>query len=270
MTQQKITIGPDDVKDWNLFLAVPCYDGAITESFFVSTLETIQMFTSLRMRYSITTAQDSLISRSRNILAAKFLADKDATHLLFIDADIGYDCRDILRLLVASKDKEIVTAAYPLKKINWDQVKIEVGRGTPASELANSSVEFVNNFRQDTNGKVKVVGGMLEVLDAGTGFMLIKREAFLKLVDAYPELKYEDDTGGVTEEEKKWTYAFFNSYIDEKDKRFLSEDYGFCRYWQKIGGQVWVDPNIKLTHVGRMKYSGVLGETLGKIGKFGA
>jgi hypothetical protein len=268
MTEQKITIGPEQAKDWNLFLAVPCYDGSITEPFFISTLEAVQMFSALRMRFSVVTAQDSLISRSRNILAAKFLADEDATHLLFIDADIGYDCRDILKLLMASKDKEIVTGSYPLKKIEWNQIKEASDRGVSPEELAAYGVQFVNNFKQDTGGKVQVVNGLIEIQDAGTGFMLIKREAFLKLIEAYPELKYDDDTNGITEEEKKWTYAFFNSYIDD-DKRFLSEDYGFCRYWQKIDGKVWVDPSIHLTHTGKMKYSGRLIDTLTRVGSFG-
>jgi hypothetical protein len=52
--------------------------------------------------------------------------------------------------------------------------------------------------------------------------------------------------------------------VDE-DGRFLSEDYGFCRYWQKMGGKVWVDPTINLTHFGRIKYQGKMLEYLNRI-----
>jgi hypothetical protein len=266
MSEKNITIGPQDVKDWNLFIGVPCYGGAITEEFFMSTIEAVQMFSALGMKFSINTIQDSLISRSRNILTAKFLAS-DCTHMLFIDADIGYDPRAILRLLI--KDKEIVTAAYPIKEINWAQVKERAESGSEAADLVEHGVRFVVNFKPDSNGVISVVDGIMEVHDAGTGFMMIKREALLKMIEAYPELKFTDDGGAlVTEEDNKWAYAFFNSYIDENN-RFLSEDYGFCRYWQKIGGRIWVDPSIQLTHVGKMKYKGTLINALNKIGKFG-
>ena len=75
------------------------------------------------------------------------------------------------------------------------------------------------------------------------------------------ELKYNDDTGTLTGDERKNSYALFNSYVDE-EKRFLSEDYGFCRYWQKLGGEVWVDPSIELMHLGRFEYTGNMVEWL--------
>ena len=121
--------------------------------------------------------------------------------------------------------------------------------------MAKRSVRFVVNAAKD-NAVLNIDKGAIEIFDAGTGFMLIKREAFEKLIDKYPNLKYDDDTGSLNEEERKWTYAFFNSYIDEHKNRFLSEDYGFCRYWQNIGGKVWVEPGITLGHLGRMKYTG--------------
>ena len=127
------------------------------------------------------------------------------------------------------------------------------------SKLLESSLRFVVNAAKDAeNNKVKVDKGAISVYDAGTGFMLIKREVFEKMIEAYSELKYIDDTGSLSVEEKEWTYAFFNSYVDPEKHRFLSEDYGFGRYWQKIGGQVWVDPSIELMHLGRYEYKGKL------------
>ena len=111
-------------------------------------------------------------------------------------------------------------------------------------------------FRKPSNNtQYEVKDAALSIHDAGTGLMCIKRAVFEKMVEAYPELKFRDDTGSLNEEERNWTYAFFNSYIDD-DGRFLSEDYGFGRYWQKIGGKIWVDPGINIKHLGRLNFEG--------------
>ena len=113
---------------------------------------------------------------------------------------------------------------------------------------------MVNPVRAGNN-TIETDNGAISVHDAGTGFMCIKRSVIEKLIEAYPELKFNDDTGSMSDEEKKWTYAFFNSYVDD-DGRFVSEDYGFCRYWQKLEGKVWVDPAIEIQHLGRFNYEG--------------
>jgi hypothetical protein len=96
--------------------------------------------------------------------------------------------------------------------------------------------------------------------------MCIKRSVFEKMIEAYPELKFNDDTGSLKGAELDYTYAFFNSYVDD-DSRFVSEDYGFCRYWQKLGGKVWVDPAIEIGHLGRMMYEGSMIEHLIELSK---
>ena len=126
-------------------------------------------------------------------------------------------------------------------------------------KLLENSLRFVvNTVKDKDSNNVEVNNGAISVYDAGTGFMLIKREVFEKLIDSYPELKYIDDTGGLQEEEKEWTYAFFNSYVDPEKHRFLSEDYGFCRYWQEIGGKIWTDPSVEMLHLGRLKYQATM------------
>ena len=250
---QQIEITNDQLKKWNVLFAIPCYDQQITEPCMMSLMKTIMYFRDHGMRFAVSTITDSLINRARNNIAAKFLANEQFTHIMCIDADISWEPEDVLKMLW--HEKEIITGAYPIKTINWDKVVSDVKKGIPADELAKRSVRFVVNAAKD-NAVLNIDKGAIEIFDAGTGFMLIKREAFEKLIDKYPNLKYDDDTGSLNEEERKWTYAFFNSYIDEHKNRFLSEDYGFCRYWQNIGGKVWVEPGITLGHLGRMKYTG--------------
>jgi hypothetical protein len=255
--EQEIEITQEEISSWYPMIALPCYDQLISEPTVMSLIRTVLAFKEIGLKFSICTMSDSLISRARNQIAAKFLANEEFTHLMFIDCDLGFEGEDIIKMLW--HNKEIMTAAYPIKDLKWDLVEKNVKKGIPTEEILENSLRFVvNTVKDGSNGSIKVDNGAIEVYDAGTGFMLIKREVFEKLIDSYPELKYVDDTGGLTGEEKDWSYAFFNSYIDPDTKRFLSEDYGFCRYWQEIEGKVWTDPSVKMMHLGRFKYEATM------------
>ena len=254
---QTIEVNNEQLSKWNVLFAIPCYDQQISEPTMMSLIKTIMYFRDHGIKFAVATITDSLINRARNSMAAKFMAQSNLTHMMFIDADIAWEPEDIIKMLW--HEKEIMTGAYPIKSINWENVEKNVKAGMPSDKLLSNSLRYVVNAVKDKdNNKLNVVNGAIEIFDAGTGFMLLKREVFTKLIEAYPHLKYNDDTGSLNDEERKWTYAFFNSYIDTHLNRFLSEDYGFCRYYQDIGGKVWVDPAIKMTHLGRMKYEGTM------------
>lgn len=258
--EEKIEITQEQINEWVPFFALPCYDRQVTEPFFMSFIKTALYLKEIGMKFSMATVTDSLISRARNTLVAKFMANPVHTHMLFIDVDLGFEPEAILKLLW--QDKDIVTAAYPIKEINWKKVADFAKQGIDPSKLAGKSTRFVVNPVKPGNNSVKTDKGALAIYDAGTGFMLIKREAIQKMMDAHPELKYNDDTGSLNDEEKKYTYALFNSYVDDEQKRFLSEDYGFARYWQNMGNLIWVDPSIELTHLGRFNFTGNMIEYL--------
>lgn len=252
--QQNIEITPENINSWRPLFCIPCYDQQVTEPFFMSMIKTCMAFNQYGIKFGISTISDSLISRARNQLVAKFMAIEEFTHLIFIDVDLGFNHEDILKMLW--HDKEIMTGAYPIKTILWDKVVDNVNKGITGEQIAEKSTRFVVNPVSNESGIIPVDKGALSIYDAGTGFMLIKRSAFEKLFAAYPELKYNDDTGSLKGEERNYSYALFNSFVDEETGRFLSEDYGFGRYWQKIGGEVWVDPSIELSHLGRFTFKG--------------
>ena len=253
MTTTNIEISNTQIESWYPLIALPCYDRQLSEPTVMSLIKMCMAFREVGMKFGISTISDSLISRGRNQLVAKFMANKAFTHIMFIDVDLAFNHEDILKLLY--HDKEVMTGAYPIKEIQWDKVVKLVGDGCEKEKIAEKSTRFVVNPVVDENKKVRVDNGAISIHDAGTGFMLIKREAFDKMFEAYPELKYNDDTGSLKGDEIENSYGLFNSYVDD-DGRFLSEDYGFCRYWQKLGGEVWVDPSIELVHLGRFEYKG--------------
>jgi GT2 family glycosyltransferase len=192
---------------------------------------------------------ESLITRARNTLVREFL-NTDATHLFFIDADIRFDALDALRLLL--HNKPVVTATYPMKTFNVENL---VGKKFDSVEdIHMASAKYVTNFvfeneEAKKEKSLKVVEGLIEIYDAGTGFMCIKREVIERLIQEYSETEY------FPEGSKTPSYSLFDTLIDE-DKRYLSEDYTFCRRWQKIGGRVWLDPQVVLDHFGSVLFRG--------------
>jgi hypothetical protein len=236
------TIDLAQLRQHNVFFATPCYGGMLTDQFFLSMFRVSQAFMQHGINFRITTLRnESLITRARNILTAMFL-ESDCTHLMFIDSDIEFDVESVLRAL--AYDKPIMAAAYPKKAL---------------------PIQYAINFKfvNQENRQIRVENGAVEVLDASTGFFLVKRETVEKMCQAYPELHYRNDSN-IDERFNKYCYALFDTWLDPDDNRYLSEDYTFCRRWQKIGGEIWLDPNTKLNHVGSYTFEGDVGKIINR------
>lgn len=249
----------DFIKNTHVHYCTPCYGGQVTEPFFRSWSRAHMMYTKYNIPYSVTTsANESLISRARCHMVAYFLANPKATHLMFIDADINFDALDILHML--QHDKDIIVGAYPKKELDWRNIYKRADMGIKnGDELkdagANYALNFEWNFKEDNTRNLKIENGLVKLKDAATGFMLIKRSVFDRMIEAYPELYFNNDLN-LDAEFAKWTYLFFDCMHEQDTKRYLSEDYAFCRRWQKIGGEVWLDPLVKLDHVGHYTFNG--------------
>ena len=235
-----------------LFVGTPAYGGWLCEDYFHSMLELQTFCNQEQIPFRIQTlGMESLVTRARNTLVANFLDDKEATHLLFVDADIGFKPQIVKRML--DFDHEVVCAPYPMKLINWSAIPQLVKDDLDYKTL---SLPYVLNFKDKDNIEVKE--GFANVLDAATGFLLIKKESLLKMIKEYPELHYNtDQILNGKEFDSKNTYLFFDTMKDE-DGRYLSEDYAFSRRWQKIGGEIWADLSSELIHYGQYKFQGQL------------
>jgi hypothetical protein len=254
--QEQRAISVAELQKNKLFIATPCYGGNLTEPYFKSILRLVFFCDkhSIPLQFG-TIANESLVTRARNTLTAFFL-NSDCTHLFFIDADIEFRVEDVIRLLAAEKD--VAVGAYPKKGINWNAVKDLAQRNPEATDdmLACAGSEYAINFNIDPEKRVvEVKDGLIALKDAGTGFMMIKRQTIEKMSAAHPELQYNNDIN-VDKALDKYTYALFDTVIEEGTRRYLSEDYTFCRRWQKLGGEIWLDPNINLNHYGTIPFRG--------------
>jgi len=259
----KIEIPVGLLRQKHIFIATPCYGGQIGEPYFRSMMRLAILCNKFDIKYTISTlANESLITRGRNTLVSFFMENKDATHLFFIDADIEFNPEDLLRQV--AYDKPIVVGAYPKKAINWDSI-ITAARNPDLDENSQSieghSSNYVVNFDflKDENGnrtpQVQIVDNLVKLKDAGTGFMCIKKEVIQQLMDAHPDLKYVNDIN-VDKKFEPYMYALFDTMIDPESRRYLSEDYMFCRLWQNMGGEVYLDPRTALNHVGHYTFRG--------------
>ena len=246
-------------KDVNLFIATPCYGGMVHESYLKSCCQMAKVFDKIGLKHTIVTiSSESLITRARNFLVSKFLANKEFTHIMFIDADIHFDPAMIIRFL--EFDKPLIGGCYPKKGINWEKVKhiVSQNENIKPNEIEEKSLDYAINFVGDDNTKqvkFSIENGFSRVSDTSTGFMLIKRECAEKVTEKFPET-YVNDIKGYESPELKTYYTLFDTLIHPVTKRYLSEDYAFCYKWRKCGGETWIDVVSPLYHSGTYTFKG--------------
>ena len=232
-------------------VATPCFGGMVNQSYMLSILKLLQQAAGGEFDLDVVLlGGDSLITRSRSVLVSRFLDNPRATHLMFIDADIAFEPDQFLRLLRA--DKDFAAGAYPLKQIDWRALPRRAVMGEP---LAAAGLSYVGQICEGE--QLRREGGFATARYAGTGFQLIRRRVFERLIAAHPELRFKAVHTLTNETPKSDNlYALFECAIDPETGAYLSEDYAFCRRWRALGGEIWLDLQSRLTHAGMSYYDG--------------
>jgi hypothetical protein len=190
--------------------------------------------------------------------------------MLFIDSDIGFNPQDVLALLAMQDDDsdyDVIGAPYPKKCISWEKIKMAVDKGV-ADEDPNKLEKFVGDYVfNPRNGQREIpIGEPVEVMEMGTGFMMIRRKTFDKYKEVFPHLHYKPDHIRTDAfDGSREIMAYFDCIIDPVSKRYLSEDYMFCYNVQKAGMKVWFCPWMQTQHVGTYVFGGSLAD-LASIG----
>lgn len=240
----------------SVFLSTPCYGGLCLEGYAESLIRLQRTCAENGIEIVLdTTENESLVHRARNLSIARFLLENKQDFFMFIDADIHFDPSSVVRLIKSGHD--IAVAAYPKKAVMWEQTEDAIKKGDTRDPSRMSSSLVLNFKYQNT----PLVNGFAEVLDGPTGFMLIKREVIQKMYDHYrPTLACVNDhqnRGTLTD-----YVAIFDCMIDPESKRYLSEDYAFCRRWQQMGGKIYADCMTTLGHIGNLRFSGSMDERI--------
>ena len=239
-----------------VFMATPMYGGMCTGTYTAALMQTPMTFSKAGVQlYYTYMMNESLITRARNSLAYDFLASQ-ATHLMFIDADIGFRPEDIVEMV--KRDVDIICGLYPKKEIHWARVADAVGKGVPADQLKDHTGTFVVNLVGNERQEVKI-NELMEIQNGGTGFMLIKREVFEALADKVPEYNNDMYLAVDTERKPRIIKEFFATSIDpDSNNRLLSEDYHFCKLARQHGFKIHAAPWVQLSHTGTYIFSGAL------------
>ncbi len=237
---------------YSLTIGTPCFGGQVSWLYAVSLLKLQKAFTQRGWHINyLVQAGDALVTRARQTIVSHFLENASATHLLFIDADIGFEPEQVLRILEFGAD--VTAAVYPAKQINWDRMAAAVQAGR--SPLESAALSYV--VEREAGKEMIVRDGFVKSRYAGTGFLMIRRSVLEAMIERYPELRYTHEHGaGDALAGSPRRSALFNCMIDEVTGFYLSEDFSFCRRWTDMGGEIWVDYTSRLNHVGLMVYRG--------------
>jgi hypothetical protein len=256
-----------------LMILTPCFGSVCFVSYTVCLISTIGLLNNYGIPVQIQFCRnDSLVSRARNNLIAKAMTNTSITHIMFIDNDISWEPVSILKLLLS--DKHVIGGAYPLKSYGWTKLTKDplnpyntsniiqqwmeskkssqiVSVLSDEEYIQNKLLKYNINYLENT---MKIENNLAKVKHMATGFMMIRRETIEKMFESFPSTKYVDDVSFLLPEENKYAYALFDCGVEEG--HYFSEDWLFCDRWMKMGGEIYLDVTINLTHTGIEDYKG--------------
>lgn len=221
-----------------IMVFVPAFGRQISTTTFESTHALMMTFMQKGIQANICSFSWPGIAEARNMMLSWWYdACPDFSHLLMVDADMGFNPQMVLDMLTFSEP--MVGAIYPKKTypIEW------VGSGLAAPEYRT---------------------GFIEVEGLGMGCFLIRRDAVAAMIEKFPEMIFPY----MAMPEMKFSGAHRTlGFFDEMRTQagLVSEDISFCRRYRKTGGKIWATTNHKIEHVGAHGFSACFAEERAKV-----
>jgi hypothetical protein len=229
-------------EQFHLVVATPCFGGQVS-SIYASSVFHLQRVLRTKSNIDLKVLLrdgDALITRARANLVTMFLDDPAATHLLFVDADIGFTPDQVFRLIESGAD--VVAGVYPIKQVNWDKAKRMLEGNRPPAPAA--ALDYVLEIEDPD--RIVVLNGFTRVRFAGTGFLMIRRHVLERMCQhpdsASLQFFREHSIDALAGSPNR--FALFECMIDPKTGTYLSEDFAFCKRWTDIGGEIWAGRNL--------------------------
>lgn len=210
-----------------VYLAVPAYTGSVS----VQTASSLIAACKALSDAGVDVVTDFMagccyLDHTRNLLSARFLAS-NATDLVFIDADVGFEPAALMRLALA--ERPMVAGVYPKK--------------VPDRDSQQWPIDF------ETDGLV-VDGDLIEAAHVATGFLRINRAVFESMIAGGMALEYANETPRLR--------RFFRCEV--RDGVYWGEDFQFCQDWLALGGKIHIIPDLNFEHVGVKTWRGNWGD----------
>jgi hypothetical protein len=241
--------------DMKVAIATPTHDGNVTYEYLHSLRALESDFRKNQIQSDLITLEGTTLAFARNTFASIVMNDKSYTHLLFVDADMGFMPEAVMKLIRSGH--AVTGCVYPTRQLNLAKFHA-ASRSVASSEQAQLfAADYVAAAALEKNdrGQYVVKDGFVRTRRIGMGITLIRREALEELAVKLPEL--------VSSSEKDRYYAkavngpvlqcFAHIYADGV---LSSEDASFCKRWIQCGGEIWALIDQTVVHVGRYKFLG--------------
>jgi hypothetical protein len=248
--------------DMKILIGTPAYDQQLTSPYVTSVVQLIQDHarrqTGIEFELEIRTSAD--IAQLRNYFASRVLSDESYSHLLFVDADMGFPVPLIDKLL--KRNKPLVAAFCPRKHLDIPRLH----RFARRFDNADDALTAATNWIAETDviaGKAGTAefdeDGFTRVRVIGAGIMLIERSVLHRMREAYPDLWLKSVPPGYFGTFSGGALLCFAPLRDQTTGLFVTEDVAFCRRWaDRCGGEIWACASEAITHLGRFAYKGKL------------
>lgn len=224
----EINVQVEEMRKYKLFVATPMYGGMCAGMY----TRAMADLSAKMAKYGIPLQfyylfNESLITRARNYCVDEFMRS-DATHLMFIDSDIGFKSDDVLAMLglmIQNPDEyDVMCGPYPKKTIAWEKITQAVNQGV-ADENPNNLENYVGDFvlNPRKTGGIKI-SEPAEVAEGGTGFMMIQKRVFEEYAEKYPQFYYKPDHIRTANfDGSREIMAYFDALIDDKSQNLMNE-----------------------------------------------
>lgn len=233
----------------SVMICTPCYR-EVSAQYAVSLMETAKRLNRIGIKFTLSIAQgNSNVTEARNgLVNSRFLPSK-YTDLLFIDADMGWNSWDVIRLIATDQPLIAGVGRKKSQTLNADDIRAYCMSFDPTT---------LDDINRDKSSNI-------EVLNVGTGFMLINRLVFNTMMEKRPEWKRRANVSNGDVQQEYYYEFFANDLTKDEDSGLYdrnSEDISFCYRWRDLGGEVWVNPFIELDHIGAYNYKSNLSQFL--------
>ena len=231
----------------HLVIGTPMYGGMCTSEYTQSLLNLSESANKSDVKLTtIFLGNESLIQRGRNTVAHHFMNLPDATHLLFIDADIKFRTQDIVRMIQA--DKSLIVGPVALKGYDWEEIRQAAVNGE--DDIGRTGGVF--NINKLSGIDMVDENTPFEIEHGGNAFMMIRRDVFETLKPHTPIYT----NGGRSLPDDVEIYDYFRVEINKDTNHLLSEDYFLCHSYRQLGGKVWCAPWVETGHFGSHLFNG--------------
>ena len=231
----------------HLVIGTPMYGGMCTSEYTQSLLNLSESANKSDVKLTtIFLGNESLIQRGRNTIAHHFMELPDATHLLFIDADMKFRTEDIVRMIKA--DKSFIVGPVALKGYNWEEIRQAAVNG----EEDINRTGGIFNINKLPGIDMVDENTPFEIEHGGNAFMMLRRDVFETLKPHTPIYT----NGGASLPDDCEIYDYFRVEINKDTNHLLSEDYFLCHSYRQLGGKVWCAPWVETGHFGSHLFNG--------------